>query len=945
MPRASQTAAPAPPPSRAQPCLGQPSLGQASAGKESSGWWLWIGGLILIATVVRAWLAFTEHSIFWPDEVYQSLEQAHRLSFGVGLIPWEFRDGARNWIFPTLIAGVWRAASWAGVESSLALVGLARLAVVLGTGVTLWLSARLSARLASPRAALMTVLVLSVLPASLVFSYRTLSESVSAPLVALSALQLLDRSPRRAIAAGTCIAFATLLRYQNGLFGLGFLVWLFSERRTREALAFCGAGAAAFFAGGLLDWVTWGQPFHSLITYVNFNLVRGGSSTFGVEPAWFYAQSLWSSTGATSVILAALAIVGSRRVPALAWTVLGYIAVHSLIPHKELRFLMPVLPLVSVLVGLGGEDVLAAAGRQSAWCWLGLGASALTPLLHLPELTYSRMGQYLGTARGARTVWHADAEANRMLAAAGEREDLCGLAVLGLRPAFTGAYTYFHNEAPLFYRHGLCGEQHAANYLLAPFYRAEQLVPADYEQVDSLGWLGLYRRPGECTLQRGQFDSYLDGARDMGLARQVAAQASDGAVRFDLLNDAGSFAQGWGHGEVIDCKPARWATSRRAVVTFYATEEGAAYSLSATLRAFEGGSDQRLRLSLNSRPVHEGIVPVEMTTLLANLPALRVGPNELIFELSNVWQPSEEDSRQLGALLQSLELTPLADNFDFQASVPVEAEHLVAGFGPPETVEGQTFRWNDGAFSIVQGNLVTPDRPHILSVDAASMTGAAGRPRVAINGRPLGELAFSSEWTRQDLLVPPEVLQSGVNQVRFDYDASVIPATMDPSSTDRRELAVRFRSVTLEPLTERTVIDVGTPQGRRSLLDGWSHDERDRKRTVVWTDGPVARVKVWVTGETSASETEAHLRIEGHAYAPAVPVKVELRLNGSNIGSFSPDAAWRVHELALPADHLRQGPNILELRFDRTARPKDHEAQSNDTRALALRVDSIALTR
>ena len=85
--------------------------------------------------------------------------------------------------------------------------------------------------------------------------------------------------------------------------------------------------------------------------------------------------------------------------------------------------------------------------------------------------------------------------------------------------------------------------------------------------------------------------------------------------------------------------------------------------------------------------------------------------------------------------------------------------------------------------------------------------------------------------------------------------------------------------------------------------------------------------------------------VEGHAYAPAVPVKVELRLNGSNIGSFSPDAAWRVHELALPADHLRQGPNILELRFDRTARPKDHEAQSNDTRALALRVDSIALTR
>ncbi len=42
--------------------------------------------------------------IHYPDEVMQSLEQAHRLVFGSGLVPWEFRDGARSWLLPGMLA-------------------------------------------------------------------------------------------------------------------------------------------------------------------------------------------------------------------------------------------------------------------------------------------------------------------------------------------------------------------------------------------------------------------------------------------------------------------------------------------------------------------------------------------------------------------------------------------------------------------------------------------------------------------------------------------------------------------------------------------------------------------------------------------------------------------------------------------------------------------------
>ena len=56
-------------------------------------------------------------------------------------------------------------------------------------------------------------------------------------------------------------------------------------------------GVAVGLLGGLLDWVTWGRPFHSLLAYVDFNLLLGGASTFGVEPFGFYAATLWTSVG------------------------------------------------------------------------------------------------------------------------------------------------------------------------------------------------------------------------------------------------------------------------------------------------------------------------------------------------------------------------------------------------------------------------------------------------------------------------------------------------------------------------------------------------------------------------------------------------------------------------------------------------------------------------
>ncbi len=916
------------------------AVSSAAPSRLDAIWWPLIGFVVFAASALRLWLALTDHSVYWPDEIYQSLEQAHRLAFGSGFIPWEFRDGARSWLLPGLIAGVWRVAAALGVHSSLALVGLARGITVLASAASLWLSARLCARLSSPRAGFIAVLVLAVLPASVVFGYRTLSESLSAPLIVLAALALLDGIPRRTCAAAVCIALATLLRYQNALFGLVFLLWLGGEHRRREVILYFGTGIATLLAGGLLDWATWGRPFHSLIAYVDFNLLRGGASTFGVEPFWYYAKSLWDSTGPAVLIFAALAALGGMRIPGLGMAVLSSLLAHSVIPHKELRFIVPALPLACVLMGLGADYLLQRAGRYARWCWVGLGASALASALSLPRLDYRHMGQYLDTPRGSRSVWHSDEEANLLLASAGEKEDLCGLGVLGLRSAFTGGYTYFHRAAPLLYTRQLCGAEPAVNYLIVPYHLASTSLPGGYTRVEDRGWLGLFRREGTCESMPSAFDPLLEGAHDMGLNRPVAEQAQTGSVIFDLRRHSGSFMQGWGIGELVDCKPARWAEGRHSVVQFHASATDQPFVLRLRLRAFETATTQQLRLSLNGHNLFNGHVPITPWMLTADVPPLLRGRNELTFDFSQMGQPGGDDERSLSALLESLELSPVTHDFDFVVGGSSDSEYLVSGFAPPESEAGRSFVWNEGRSSVVQGVLDHPETPHLLSFTAQAIQASTGAVRVSINDHPLRSVQLEPEWSRTNLVVPPDLLRLGLNRVRLDFDNTIAPMALYAGSSDQRQLAARFLGMSLQPLPDHLLIDFGSLDARRWMLDGWSDDEREGERSVLWNDGQRSRLQVWLAGQK-----DARMRIEARAYAPALPLNVEVRLNDNVAGAFQPSSEWGVYEVPLLAKFIASGANMIEFRYERVAKPSEHEPGSRDVRELAVQWDRVTIER
>src|SRR5207248_8614166 len=78
--------------------------------------WL-LAGLLIVAGLIRsAIVIFGPLDVVYPDEIFQYTEQAHRIVYGSGVVPWEIVVGVRSWLLPLFIAGLMKLLSFIGGE-------------------------------------------------------------------------------------------------------------------------------------------------------------------------------------------------------------------------------------------------------------------------------------------------------------------------------------------------------------------------------------------------------------------------------------------------------------------------------------------------------------------------------------------------------------------------------------------------------------------------------------------------------------------------------------------------------------------------------------------------------------------------------------------------------------------------------------------------------------
>jgi GPI mannosyltransferase 3 len=315
--------------------------------------WLALLAICLLAVVIRAAVMTLLPSILHPDEVMW-LDEANRLVNHQGLVTFDFQLGERSWLWPGLIAGFMAAGQLFGSPPSASLGGAAVLLCIVSLSPVvcgfLW-----GRNVAGLPGAVITGLLNAVWFELVYFYSHPLSESfAAAALVAGLYLVYPGRgapSERRIFIGAALLGLAAVVRPQLIPAVAVAVIAVGGIRQRAHYPALLSGLALTFVLSGLLDWITWGWPFHSLVIYIYY--ASKLASAAGVNP--FYSYIGWEAVawGLFGVVILLTALYGAMRLPLLFWVAVVILVVHSAIAHKEYRYFSPALPLIMTLAGVG----------------------------------------------------------------------------------------------------------------------------------------------------------------------------------------------------------------------------------------------------------------------------------------------------------------------------------------------------------------------------------------------------------------------------------------------------------------------------------------------------------------------------------------------------------------------------------------------------------------
>jgi phosphatidylinositol glycan class B len=340
--------------------------------------WPGLPWVLAIALVLRLGVALVSEQIYHPDEVFQYLEQGHRLAFGYGVVPWEYRFGLRNWILPGLIGGVLSLCGYLGLDQPQFYMALLESLGCLLSLSLVYGAYRIGRRLVSEEVGRLAC-VLTAGWHELIIMAQKLTPEVLGAYLLVGAVALLVGQPRAKIAflTGICGTGAMVLRLQYAPAVAVVAVAACFFWPWRLVVMAAAGGVAMLLTAGLVDGITWGVPFVSFYHNYLYNKVYGLSSIiWGAQSPWFYLQHLAPQSGGLFLVAIIYGVLRPGRKPWLMLAlVVSLLLPHSLIAHKEYRFIFAIVPFCLVLSAIALSDL----GRwlaQRSWPW-GITATAL----------------------------------------------------------------------------------------------------------------------------------------------------------------------------------------------------------------------------------------------------------------------------------------------------------------------------------------------------------------------------------------------------------------------------------------------------------------------------------------------------------------------------------------------------------------------------------------
>jgi hypothetical protein len=471
--------------------------------KSSSSVLLLLLAFLLIGMFLRVGAAIRFPNTETPDETLETQEPAHHLAYGYGVMCWEWRQGARSWVFPAFLAGVMRTTAWMGPGSTGYRWGIAIVLSLLSL-TTVWFGFAWARRASGMEAAIIAAGGCAIWYELIHFAPKALNEVVATnallPGLYLGMYGERFQERKRMFLAGIFCGLAMSLRIHLAP-AVAFAALYFCYPNWRKRFLPLAAGLLLpVVAFGLVDAVTWSHPFQSFLVYYRVHSrefsvpsLPGADVVQGAHhiPLWFrYVSALFTHLGPVGFLV----LMGIRRSPLLGWVALIHLAFHSFYGVGELRYLYPLVPLEITLAALGIMELAPAfnARRKSPLSSRtivvsGLAFLALSSCLLIPHLNWSRnSGSLVAFDQLSRDP------------------TVCGVGVYRVGWPNIGGYTHLHQNVPILLLEQASELEQEPRSFNAVLTNGSLSDPKDgFELAGCWNGFCLYRRPGPCSPPQG----------------------------------------------------------------------------------------------------------------------------------------------------------------------------------------------------------------------------------------------------------------------------------------------------------------------------------------------------------------------------------------------------------------------------------------------------------
>lgn len=315
--------------------------------------------ILLLGLVIHIISGLISSGPIHPDEHFQSLEFLGTKLYGTSVfdLPWEYDQKIRPWVqvgFLYLIA--WPLKSLLS-PASLEILFRVIYSLISMIGMISLISLTIE-KFKNEKIRVVYIFLSQFLWIIPFMGARLLSGTLATSIFFIG-LYFFKRNKQMTVVDIICSSlFLTLsfyIRYQMAFFLLPLfihtLIFNWDQRvNTLKTLLLCSAVLLCMVG---VDFWGYGELTFTPWNYFVSNILKNKASEYGMYPWWWYFWIIPSRLGPALGYISLLALflyIGRRYKDYISWMMLLFLFIHILVPHKEFRFLFPILFILPLIL-------------------------------------------------------------------------------------------------------------------------------------------------------------------------------------------------------------------------------------------------------------------------------------------------------------------------------------------------------------------------------------------------------------------------------------------------------------------------------------------------------------------------------------------------------------------------------------------------------------------